>query len=345
MTIQILLFFLEFITVSVFSKYNIENIKIYNKNPVTLSKCGDLICSNAKMKNKIFYFKLSDNTKISINNDSKKRYFSGELFVFIKNNKIILNNKLKTDDYITKVVSSELDNLLLNEALKAFYLIVKNYTLSNLNKHSKDYESDFCDLAHCQVYHGNSYKEKIIKETVKDIKDEILCFENNIAKTYFNAICGPFRATTGIIWNYDIKYIKGGKNTFNNENLATTSNNYKWQFNLDKKELNEYLKIEYLKIFESKLNYVTIIGDDKTKWNGENFRRLIAKKYGWGKLKSNQFNLTENKSDYIFSGFGFGNGIGFCIEESDDLAKRKLNYKEIINFFFDNLQIKKNNCK
>ena len=93
------------------------------------------------------------------------------------------------------------------------------------------------------------------------------------------------------------------------------------------------------------MNYVTIIGDDKIRWNGENFRRLIAKKYGWGKLKSNQFTLTENKSDYIFSGFGFGNGIGFCIEESDDLAKKKLNYKEIINFFFDNLQIKINNCK
>ena len=125
-------FFIIFlqITINLFSKYNIENIKI--------KEAGKKVVNISKKSLLTPYYKLPETSDVIIsvtfknkrNSGSKiiKRKLNGNFFIRKLNNKLLLFQKLELNDYVFSVLNSEIDNInqLPPEALKAFYLVIKN---------------------------------------------------------------------------------------------------------------------------------------------------------------------------------------------------------------------------
>lgn len=121
--------------------------------------------------------------------------------------------------------------------------------------------------------------------------------------------------------------------------LDGKNRNFRWSLKITKKDFKKIFKNQ-IKNFELNENgYPTnIIIGDKT-YTLENFRREIASVYGWGALKSNQFNPIDMDDFYLFVGGGFGHGVGFCILEGVIMGEMGYNFKQIIKHFYKNIQI------
>ena len=56
-------------------------------------------------------------------------------------------------------------------------------------------------------------------------------------------------------------------------------------------------------------------------------------------LKSTNFNYKIDDDNIIFSVIGYGHGVGMSQTGADALAKQGYNYKEIINHFYNDVEI------
>ena len=317
---MIFIIFLQVI-INLFSKYNIENIKI--------EETGKKLVNINKESIIAPYFRFTDNTKITINNNHS-RYYKGNIFIKKFNNRLYLYQKLELNDYVFNVLNSEIDdiNKVPAEALKAFYLVIKNYSLTHLKRHKK-INSDFCDIAHCQLYYGN-YSKALLN--LKNLKNKKIYYKNKITITPYSSSCGQYTCNSETIWNKFYPYLKGKK-------LST--NLGKWTYKLLKKDLIRITNIKNsINKFILKNGCVESIGDNNIILKGENFRRKINQELGWNKIKSNVFTIKEYKNYYLIKGSGFGHNIGFCIKEAIILAKEGLNYKEILKYFFKGVEIR-----
>lgn len=318
-----LLLFYQLISVQLYSKYPVENIQI-QKRKITLKT----------LNKSINYPQFSG--YISINNGKQKRYYRGNLSIIPNDHTLKLILRLPLHDYSVGVVAAEMGTLFPKETIKAFYLIVKHYTLNHLKRHK---EHDFCDMAHCQLFYGDLKYSKKIDKIVQKVKNHWILYKGKPIETFYNAICGPVRGDPESIWGRSIPYITGGDNRYQGAILAKRSQNYQWQFSVDRKQFFQKTSIKHIQLIKDQHGYVKQVKSDHQHYSGENFRRLIGHQFGWNKIKSNIFKLKSDDARFYFSGYGFGHGIGFCIEEAGDLAGYGLNYQEIIQFFFKGVEI------
>jgi stage II sporulation protein D len=310
------LFFIIFlqVVVNLFSKYNIQEItiKIPSKKEVNINKNSTITP----------YYKLPNNSKIIINKN-KIKSVKGNIFIKKLNNKFIIFQKIEINEYVLSVLNSEIDKVeeMPIEALKAFYLVIKNYTLTHLRRHKK-INVDFCDNAHCQLYYGNVTPQSSIKENLESLFEKKIYYKNKLTITPYSSSCGQYTCNSETIWNKAYPYLKG---------IKLNTNFDKWTYKISKKDLIRIAGINSINKLIIKNGCVL---------NGENFRRKINLEFGWNKIKSNVFTTKQYKNYYLISGSGFGHNFGFCIKEAIYLANQGMNYKQILKYFFKDIEIR-----
>ncbi len=324
-----LFFMLQLINVQLFSKYEIEQIRIKTEYREIILKKKDI--------KKPYYISLNPKSSIEINS-SIKRTYKGTIKIFKKNEKIIIINRIKLHDYIIRVIASELGSDQSEEIIRAFYLVIKSYTINNLKKH-KSIGADLCDITHCQLYYGEKNNLKHLYNVTDDLKDKYICYKNKIIEAYYSTICGPYTIDPSLIWKKRLPYLKSKSNIYKGHFLASTHKDYKWKAVFNKKKILKMFSLNKLKIKKKVNNYVLELGDNKKTIKAQDFKRKIGHAIYWGKLKSLQFDLYEDEKNYIFKGYGSGNGVGFCLQEARELAIKKLSYIEILSFFFNDIKI------
>jgi len=196
-----LLIFLQVITVNLFSKHNIQEF--------TIEKPNEKIIHVSKKNFKSKYFKLPKDSKITVNRKVIK-YFEGVIKVKKNSDRLLMFQELELNDYLFAVILAELNREVPIEALKAFYLVVKNYTLMSLQRHKK-IKADFCDIAHCQLYNGNTSPQISNRENLKLLLDKNIYYKNKLAFTPYSSSCGKYTCSSKDIWSREYEYLKGKK--------------------------------------------------------------------------------------------------------------------------------------
>lgn len=56
-------------------------------------------------------------------------------------------------------------------------------------------------------------------------------------------------------------------------------------------------------------------------------------------LKSSFFSLRQEKEEILFTGKGYGHGVGLCQEGAMAMASSGFSWEEIIHFYFDGVRI------
>lgn len=153
--------------------------------------------------------------------------FKGGLKFIIENNKITAINRLSVEDYLTSVISSEMNATSSLELLKAHAVISRSWLLAQIEKNqnlkstSTDYQSlsetenerirwydredhgnfDVCADDHCQRYQGiTRASTQPVEQAIQETFGEILSYENKICDARFSKCCGGMVEVFENVW-------------------------------------------------------------------------------------------------------------------------------------------------
>jgi stage II sporulation protein D len=256
-----------------------------------------------------------------------------EIMVNIKiDNKII---KKELNEYLVGVIAGEMPAEFELEALKAQAVASRTFVLS------RNLEVD--NTTNSQVYltddemkekwenHYKEYKEKIEK-AVKETNNEVMLYNGEYISALFFSSCNGKTNNSEDYFNDEVAYLKSVDSKWD---LTVDKNNIKTKsfskqklasiFNVDIKSLKimSYCESGYVK---------TMVVNDK-EYSGRKIRELLG-------LASSSFQVTYSKNKYTFTTSGNGHGVGMSQYGAQGMAKENKNYKEILNHYYKNIEIK-----
>ena len=113
---------------------------------------------------------------------------------------VALANMLPLDDYIAGVVPYEISPRWPTEALRAFSICVRSYTIQNKNRHYTSYGFDTCNTTHCQVYRGIGDATDAVFDAVRGTSGLVLCYGDTIVPAYYSSSTGGYTASAKDTW-------------------------------------------------------------------------------------------------------------------------------------------------
>ncbi len=108
-------------------------------------------------------------------------------------------NYVEIDEYLKSVVPSEMPSSWNIEALKAQAVCARNYTIINKGKYQK-YGFDLDDTTACQAYSGISSENPRTTQAVEETKGVIALYEEKPASLFYYSSSGGFTEDVKNVW-------------------------------------------------------------------------------------------------------------------------------------------------
>ena len=135
------------------------------------------------------------------------------VFTFMRHNNgtvdgVSLINIVPLEAYIAGVLPYEMSPSWPLEALKAFAITVRSYTLTHLTRHSTN-SFGLCNNAHCQVYKGAGRINENVLRAVMETAEQVMTYNNEIVTAYYSSSMGGVTVSAKDAWgSKDIPYLK-----------------------------------------------------------------------------------------------------------------------------------------
>ena len=253
--------------------------------------------------------------------------------------------KIDIESYLEGVVAGEINNDAPIEALKAQAVMARTFTYKFLESSTSKYEgADIStDITEAQAYAKDKINDKI-KKAVKETNGQTVKYEGEYINAYFHSNSGGKTALLKdgfSLSSENLPYLKSVKTGEINSN----SNNYSWSYTFSKDEILNALRnmgasvsnvssFKKGEVSESGRCLTLIIGGKEI--SAATFRLNI----GSTKMRSTLItDIVVTSSSVTISGLGYGHGVGLSQEYAIILANEGKTYKEIINYFFNGVEI------
>ena len=273
----------------------------------------------------------------SINNKSikVKRTSSGE----------ILNVSL--EQYVLGVVAGEMPASFNIEALKSQAVASRTYVLKKSENSKNDY--DVLDNSSNQVYIDydemkekwqSNYEEYLnkIKKAVEETKGEVILYNNNLIDAMFFSTSNGYTENSGDVFSSSLPYLVSVESNWDKQESPVFSST------------NEVSKREFLfNLGLENTNNINISNIEKTNTGRVKSLTINNKTFDPDKvrsafnLKSTSFTIEVLNDTVKFNVNGYGHGVGMSQYGANGMAKEGYNYKQIINHYYKNCEIKKIN--
>lgn len=284
--------------------------------------------------------------------------YKGKLNLIKLGNSIGIINHLKLEDYVKGVVSREMPIGKNFEALKAFSICVRTYTLNKITEGKSLY--DLYDDTRDQVYGGVNAENPLSNKAVEETENKILTYDGKIATIFYHSTCGGHtEAAHNIFTNKEIPYMTGIED--GNSAYCNISPKFEWEESYGSQDLIKRLKkSKLLKNGNYKLENVYInsrfssgrvkemifevLNEDNQDKNvsifGNEIRSVIRTANNKNILWSTFFDVSFDGKVIEISGKGFGHGVGLCQYGAISLSRKGWSYDDIIEHYFPGTEIK-----
>ena len=166
-----------------------------------------------------------------------KSFRGGLQFLGDSNGKMSVVNYISVDDYVKGVVPREVSASWHEEALKAQAICARNYSVSNIGKHSSA-GFDVCTTVHCQVYGGVAAEDPRTNKAVEDTAGQYLMYNGSLAETLFFSSSGGHTGNSIYVWGSDIPYLSGVENDYES---PKENPRYTWSVTLTAEQISQKL--------------------------------------------------------------------------------------------------------
>lgn len=250
------------------------------------------------------------------------------------------------EEYLIGVVSSEVPVSFEEEALKAQAVASRTYALKQI-ENNKDQNYDVTDNSLSQVYSnneelkekwGNNYEEYYnkIKKIVEETKGEYISYNNDYIYAFFFSTSNGYTEDNKNVFGADLPYLKIVDSSFDEKESSSflTETTFSKEEFYNKLSLPFSEELQIKNINKSESNRILYFEINNEGFKGREFQKLLG-------LRSNDFDIKEDKDNIIVTTKGFGHGVGLSQYGANALAKQNKNYKEILKYYYQGTELKK----
>lgn len=253
--------------------------------------------------------------------------------------------EIPLEDYLLGVVASEMPSSWPLETLKAQAVAARSYAMSMMRERARQpfhVDSTILDQVYRHMTQGEAQSAKMAKvqEAVRSTAGQYLVVGppinrinkiNRPLKAFFHSDCGGKTTTPQKVWSGGVN---AGQAT---DNSCPTSPQGSWKLKISRSDLEKKLKVRGLQdiqllshVGDERVHQVKIVAESVQTLTSNRFRELI----GYQILKSALFDLSQDESGFVFTGRGFGHGVGLCQWGSRHLGRQGLGYKQILEHYY-----------
>ncbi len=308
---------------------------------------------------------------------SEDRAYAGDLVFSVGTDaRINLDERIDVEEYIAGILPAEMLPGWPAEALKAQAVAARSGVMAKLEVAHKLDGYDFCATEHCRAYAGISRRTPATDQAVADTKGDVMVFQGRTVDAVFSATCGGWTENNEDIWAGPANPVLRGRPDFHEQRspLSPADNDtamaewlaqppdafcahderyFRWSREFSADELsqlvNERHKVGRVKAIElggrsvsGRLKWVKIHGEDKS----ETITKELNIRFAFGGLPSAMFIIQaeqepEGPELFTFTGGGRGHGVGMCQYGACGLARRGVQYRQILEHYYSGIQIER----
>lgn len=296
--------------------------------------------------------------------------YEGDIELITTAEGIVIINELPVEDYLKAVVPSEMPASYELEALKAQAVCARTYAYRQMEEYGyPEYKAHVNDSTDYQVY-GNLKSQESTNQAIKETVGQTVYYQGEMAATYYySTSCG--QTTDMSAWgektSEESGYLKSvnveGENGDYEKNLPW----YRWSAEISAEHLSDLVglntgrdigNIENIEVTKRGSGDVateikvkgekgTVIVETENKirsaLGGEGYR--IKRNDGSVVessllLPSAFFTIKKMEDKFLIEGGGYGHGIGMSQNGANEMAKAGAGYKEILELFYRDIEVR-----
>ncbi len=260
-----------------------------------------------------------------------RRTYEDGISIKVQWKRMQITNHVELDKYIAGVVQSEGGSKAPLEYYKTQAVLCRTYVMKNFSKHA-DEGFNLCDGVHCQAYLNRADKNVQIVDAAFATRNQVAVDANNeLITAVFHSNCGGITENSENVWPLFQSYLRSVTDPY-----CQNQRNSHWEKSIALDKWKEYLKNNgfksNLEYDPSYFNYTQYERKTNYKIKGDSI--LLKKIRSDWALKSTFFSIQAEGGKLIFSGRGYGHGVGMCQEGAMQMAKLGYLYQDILTFYY-----------
>lgn len=302
---------------------------------------------------------------LTMNRSQGNPSYKGEIEVFVQENGIVLVNQVALEEYLKRVVPSEMPTSFGVEALKVQAVCARSYAYKHIEAPGyPDYSAHMDDSIQYQVY-NNTIEYEPSNTAVEMTRGKMLYYADALVQTYYYStscgvgtdvsLWGSNRASYPYYESKQISQTQSGIDYTNEEQfkelIKNTNENdydygtkyYRWSYDFTEEEFNNIVKAQKDignikeiicdRVAGGAVKNMRIVGDkSEVTIESEGYIRKVFN------LPSAFFVIektdVDGKTGYTITGGGNGHGIGMSQYAVKKMTELGMDYKSVLLFFF-----------
>lgn len=276
-----------------------------------------------------------------------KSYRGSMEIVEDKRGTLTVINELPLEEYVMGVLAGEIPRNWPLEALKAQAVAARTFAVLNQSQARKRGDSyDLENTAFYQMYRGSDLVNGNIQKAVEQTQGEILTYHSAPIMAFFHSNCGGKTSGAQGVWSKDEPYLKPVDCPFGND-----GEHFRWRTEMKTLDLARKLRgaglsladvarLEPLARDESNRIVEIEVMDEKghrEKMKGSAFRMAV----GPDLIRSTRFDPIVQNDKVVFSGKGWGHGVGLCQEGAHGMALKGYRAFDILRHYYPGIMVEK----
>jgi stage II sporulation protein D len=314
---------------------------------VKVSISGSEVALEGK-RHKSIYFG-SEGPTLRLGTSEKGRHYRGWLYFESRQGNLLIVNEVPLESYLLGVLACEMSPAAPLEALKAQAVAARTYAINRIGS-LKGEPYDLDDTVRCQVYRGFDREFPTTNEAVRLTANQVLIYEGRPISAVFSTVSGGVTASSQeSFMGSGQPYLTSFTDSDSTGRLyASGSKHMEWKLQMSFDEFEKTLsksgrrigKLLHINIVNrgpsGRVTMIEVVGALGTmSLSGAELRRMI----GPDILRSTLFELSMTDKHVVFTGKGWGHGVGMCQAGAIGRAHAGQSYKEILAAYYPGTEL------
>jgi stage II sporulation protein D len=241
--------------------------------------------------------------------------------------------------YVARVLAGEGEPNAPDATQQALAVAIRTYAVFNTGRHARE-GFDLCDAVHCQV--PRAAARESARGAALATAGHILTYRGAPAEIFYSASCGGRSEVAEAVWpGISRPYLQARRDDVHAEDEP-------WTLDMSLAELQARLQRHG---FSGELKNVEVKGRTKSdraavlKLSGMQPERIGSYQFraaiGTTVLRSTAFSVRKKDGMLVFTGHGYGHGVGMCVIGAGRRARRGETMTDILKTYYPGLKIEK----